>query len=46
MRRAITYILMLTGVFYSVNLEAREYQGPKNLNPNTNKDLAADCAPS
>ena len=46
MRRAITYILLFTGVLYSVNGVAREFDGVKKKGPNLNKDLAADCAPS
>jgi len=46
MRRAITYILLLTGILYSVNGVARESESDKKKDPNLNKDLAADCAPS
>lgn len=45
MRRVITYILMLTGLLFTVDTVAREYDGVKK-GGNTNKDLAADCAPS
>lgn len=47
MRKIITYILLLTGVLYTADLEAREHgDAKKGSTPKSNKDLAADCAPS
>ena len=47
MRKIITYILLLTGALYSADLEAREHgDNKKGSSPKSNKDLAADCAPS
>jgi hypothetical protein len=46
MRRTITYILLLTGVLFSADLEAREHGDANKNNPSSNKSLAADCAPS
>jgi len=41
-----TYLLLAIGFVWGSTINAREIPGNKNKTPNSNKDLAAGCAPS